>query len=415
MVVDTLNDGGSLRWAHQLATLWLNAGAVVGFFSLKRGVEGPRPMLRPPAGASLTYGVTADRRFRWTFPRTLLRAVLTTAAADVVFAIGEVGLSLPFAYIVARLARRPFVVYVQSIPHNSHQSHLARRERPLWRYCLARADAVLCVSPNAAASATRLGVEPSKITVAPTGIDVDAARQRGLLPATGRKPGAVEPILVACGELYPHKGYDILIRALAKVHATGRPVRLILIGQGEEGPALKRLARDLGVSDRITFLGHVENPLPTIAQAAAFVHCARTEAVGLVLLEALALGVPTIAADCEAGGPRLVLAGGKFGHLVAPDSAQALADAICAHLDNPAHLADQASQAEAHLREHFLPERTAALILEVLTRLCGMEQPPPRNVPDNGIAATCATGPGTVAVSGSSLVRPQPTNASDGF
>jgi glycosyltransferase involved in cell wall biosynthesis len=253
---------------------------------------------------------------------------------------------------------------------------------------LARADAVLCVSPNTAASAARLGVNPSKITIAPTGIDVDAARQRGLLSAAGRRPDATEPVLVACGELYPHKAYDILIRAIARVRASGRPVRLILIGEGGEGPALRRLTHDLGMSDSVTFLGHIENPLPNIARAAAFVHCARTEAVGLVLLEALALGVPTIAADCEAGGPRLVLADGKFGHLVAPDSPQALADAICAHLDNPAHLAHQASEAEAHLRTHFLPGRTAALILDVLTRLCGMEQPPLKNMPDNGTTGT---------------------------
>jgi hypothetical protein len=83
-----------------------------------------------------------------------------------------------------------------------------------------------------------------------------------------------------------------------------------------------------------------------------------------------------------------------------------MADAICAHLDNPEHLAHQAGQAEAHLREHFLPARTAALVLDVLTQLCGMEQPPPRYVPDNGITGAAVTGSGTVAVPGSSVAGP---------
>ena len=98
-------------------------------------------------------------------------------------------------------------------------------------------------------------------------------------------------------------------------------------------------------------------------------HCAGTEAVGLVLLEAHALGVPTIAADCAAGGPDLVLDGGKFGRLVAPGSIAELADAICAHLDDPAQLAYQAREADGYLREQFLPSRSAAIILDLLTRL----------------------------------------------
>ena len=121
------------------------------------------------------------------------------AAADIVLALGEAGLSLPFAYIVARLARRRFVIYAQGIPDHSHEAHLSRRQRPLWRYCQARADAVVCVSPVAAASAMRLGVKSSRITIAYTGIDVDAVRQAGFHAEIGHSPGPAAPTLVACG------------------------------------------------------------------------------------------------------------------------------------------------------------------------------------------------------------------------
>ena len=62
--VDTLADGGSLRWGHHLSKLWLEAGAAVNYFSLKLGSDRPRPLLPPPVGASVIYGATAVRRFR---------------------------------------------------------------------------------------------------------------------------------------------------------------------------------------------------------------------------------------------------------------------------------------------------------------------------------------------------------------
>jgi glycosyltransferase involved in cell wall biosynthesis len=124
------------------------------------------------------------------------------------------------------------------------------------------------------------------------------------------------------------------------------------------------------VSDAVIFLGQLEDPLPEIAGADAFVHSARVEAVGLVLLEAIALGVPTIAADCAGGGPRMVLDGGRLGRLVEPESASALADAICAHLDNPAELQLSVRDGPSYLRERFLPEKTAAIGRAVLSGAC---------------------------------------------
>ena len=97
------------------------------------GPDRPRPLLPPPVGASVIYGATAVRRFRWTLATASRRGVRAAAAADIVLVLGEAGLSLPFAYIVARLARRRFVIYAQGIPYHSHEAHLSRRQRPLWR------------------------------------------------------------------------------------------------------------------------------------------------------------------------------------------------------------------------------------------------------------------------------------------
>ncbi|MGK5173611.1 glycosyltransferase [Geodermatophilus sp. CPCC 205761] len=377
IVVDTLTDNGGLRWVHKLAGLWLDAGWSVGYLSLKAGIDG-RPPLMPPAGTSLTYGDTVVRRFRNGIPRALVRSVRAVASADAVLAVSEVGLALPWSYAMARLLRRPFAVYVQNIPERSHDIHLRQRDRPLWRHCLVRADAVLCVSSAGAESAARMGVEPSRITVAPTGIDVDAVRRLGSVAGTGGTARTADS-LVACGELFHRKGFDLLIRALAVVRSSGRDVRLTIIGQGEEGPELQRLVHDLGLSDAVTFAGHVPNSLPEIAGATAFVHCARVEGVPQVLLEALALGVPTIATDCDGGGPSMILGGGKYGRLVEPESVPAVAEAITAHLADPSQLARQAAEGEAHLRERFSPARTATIVLDVLDRLCRARARPRRS------------------------------------
>jgi glycosyltransferase involved in cell wall biosynthesis len=383
VVNDSLNDNGSLRWALQLSELWLEAGWSIVYFTLKSRVRGKPPPI--PEGLSLVYGDTQGSRYRKAMPKMLLRAIRAAAASDVVLVCSEVPLSLPFAFLTSRVARRPFVVYIQSIPEHSQKIHVPGLLRPIWRHCLVHADAVLCVSPASARSAERLGVQPARITVARTGVDVEAIQRRGLDERASTAPGDEDtPRLVACGELHPHKGYDILVRALATVKRTGRRVRMVLIGRGPELPALVRLASDLDVSDAILFRGHVEDPLPEIASSDGFVHSGRVEAVGLVLLEALALGVPTIAADCEAGGPRMVLAGGRLGRLVEPESVTALADAICAHLDDPADLTGKARDGAAYLSEHFAPARTAAICREVMTNVSlanASLADPRRNIP----------------------------------
>jgi glycosyltransferase involved in cell wall biosynthesis len=356
----------------EVSKLWLEANWSVVYFSLKARFDGKPISL--PTGSTSIYGDATGARYRKALPKMLFRSLRAATASDVVLVCSETGLAMPFAYLTARATGRPFVVYVQCIPEHAYEVRLRPQLRPIWRHCLVHADAVLCVSPASAKSAARLGVAPPRITVASTGIDVDAAQQRAGIDAPLEAARNEPPRIVACGELEVHKGCDILIRALASVRRTGRHVTLTVLGRGPERAALERLAHDLGVSDAIAFLGHVDNPLPEIARADAFVHSARVDAAPLVLLEALALGVPTIAADCEAGGPRMILDGGRLGRLVEPESFSALADAICAHLDNPADLSARARGAAAHLRGHFAPARTAAICRAVMTHVCESRQ-----------------------------------------
>ena len=103
--------------------------------------------------------------------------------------------------------------------------------------------------------------------------------------------------------------------------------RLAILGEGPEREALATLAGELGVSERLIMPGHVAEPAPWFAHAAAFALSSRWEGFGHVLVEAMACGAPVVAFDCP-HGPADIVEDGKTGILVPPQDAHALARAL---------------------------------------------------------------------------------------
>ena len=155
------------------------------------------------------------------------------------------------------------------------------------------------------------------------------------------------PLIVGCGPVSRHKGFDRTVLAVAELKKRGRAVCLAVVGPpGDDFDGVTQLVRSHDLSDRVTFVSGID-AVPLMARADVFVHAARYESVGLVILESLCLGTPVIAYDEEAGGPRLVLDEGRHGRLLPKDaSVHALADAIEEHLERPEDLRDRAKLAE---------------------------------------------------------------------
>jgi glycosyltransferase involved in cell wall biosynthesis len=128
------------------------------------------------------------------------------------------------------------------------------------------------------------------------------------------------------GRLIGTKGFDLLIRAFARVRQVV-DCRLIILGEGKERRSLLALAGEVGVAESVDLPGHVANPYAWISRARLFVLASRWEGSPNVVIEALGLGVPVVSTDCP-GGVRELLQDGRCGTLVALDDEAMLAQAI---------------------------------------------------------------------------------------
>lgn len=142
------------------------------------------------------------------------------------------------------------------------------------------------------------------------------------------------PALITIGMLGFQKGHDILLRAFQRIVDRGYPHNLIIVGGGKGRDDLEALIRALDLEGRVHLTGYVGNPYPLLRRADLFVLSSRFEGFAIVLAEAMALGVPIVSTDCNAG-PREVLADGRCGLLVPVDDPEALARGIIEVLSNP--------------------------------------------------------------------------------
>jgi glycosyltransferase involved in cell wall biosynthesis len=139
------------------------------------------------------------------------------------------------------------------------------------------------------------------------------------------------PVILAVGRLTAQKDFSTLIKAFNKVRRI-RPVRLMILGEGEERLSLESLIKFFGMEHDIHLPGFIANPYPYMVRSSLFVLSSKWEGLPGVLIEALYCRIPVIATDCPSG-PREILAGGNFGQLVPVGNVDAIAMAITAALD----------------------------------------------------------------------------------
>lgn len=230
-----------------------------------------------------------------------------------------------------RLAGRPLVVTV----HGSDVLVLPDRFprlAPVLRRVLHGADHVIAVSRFLRDRIVdRFGVPPERITVQSAGIDTRVFRPGAPGAEAVRERYGGQPLVVFAGNLIRQKGVDILVRAFARVRERLGSGHLVLVGPSVDEAyqdLLRARVASLGLDGHVTFAG----PRPP-AEVAAFMAAADVfvlpsleEGLGLVVLEALACGVPVVGS--RVGGIPEIVQDGDYGLLVPPGDVNALAGAI---------------------------------------------------------------------------------------
>jgi glycosyltransferase involved in cell wall biosynthesis len=171
-------------------------------------------------------------------------------------------------------------------------------------------------------------------------------------------------VLAFTGRLVPHKGVDVILRALRELP---KDVALLAVGHGPRLDDLRSLARRLGVESRVRFCTDVtDDELPLYLRAAdlfVFPSQNRLEGFGLVVAEAMASGLPVIIADMP--GVREVIEPGREGLLVEPLIARDLVDRIQELLDDPARRRAMGIAARTRAEERYSLEQVARRLLTV--------------------------------------------------
>jgi len=232
------------------------------------------------------------------------------------------------ANLLARIARLIYKVPVLiSTAHSINEG--GRRRELAYRLTDPLTDLTTNVSQAAVERYIQVGAAPKdKIKFMPNGIDIcrfkpDRLAGRGLRHELGINNAFV---WLAVGRFEAAKDYPNMLRAFRVVAAKRLDATLLLVGQGSLLEEVKKLAGELGLEDKVRFLG-VRRDIPELMNAAdAFVLSSRWEGFGLVLAEAMACQLPVVAAD--SGGPREILHGGSLGFLVPPGDSNSLAKAM---------------------------------------------------------------------------------------
>jgi glycosyltransferase involved in cell wall biosynthesis len=341
------------RGPRAVASWARGAGALVKPWELDGIPIAPATFVSPPRPYS--YGVwghwlapslarALDRlRARWPFDLVHAHSVTPPgyAAARWIADRGGVGLAIS--------THGPDVISVHARSRWAGQA---------TRVALDTADVVIANSSWAAARCEAIAGHALPTEVVHLGAD---------LPATvaGRHP---RPTIVTLGHIVARKRHAVVLHALAALPQDTRPDYLV-IGDGPGRASLERLALRLGVAERLHMAGQLdhERALAELARCQLFVMPSVEEPFGVAYVEAMAAGLPAIAARGE-GGPEDIAAAGAGIVLVPADDHRALADAIATELGDPARLAAQGAAARETVARNFTWARCGQLTVAAYER-----------------------------------------------
>lgn len=251
--------------------------------------------------------------------------------------------ALPVTYLVARLRRKPFILWTGIWSRLKTTFH--RLAFPFIRYLCRHADAVVVYGEHVKGYLVTEGVPADRIFVAAHAVNnavyghpVSEEEKAALRSQLGIGPE--KKVVLYLGRLEKAKGLSYLLEAIASLNRDD--VVLLIAGEGSEKASLERLVAEKGLTDRVRFVGHVppEDTVPYYAVGWVYVLPSITTRVfkepwGLVVNEAFNQGLPVIATDAVGAVAGGLLQDGVNGMVVPERDQQGLARALQRILDDP--------------------------------------------------------------------------------
>ncbi len=365
--------GGHEMYAHEIARRLVRDGHAVDVITGSRSDHMPGEPVPAPGGEDILNGVHVYRAHRAGVTRGMLWRMARLGRAhkyDVVHSIGE-GVVSQVATVGKGVWHWPHLITIQGgiLQRGFRPGMRERLDRAAIGFSLRHASRVHAISRTLADAASALGAR--HIAVIPNG--VDEAVFRPLDRATLRQKHGVSPeqkVVVVVSRLIPRKGIAYAVRAVAQATKTHPGLRLIIIGEGPQRQELEKLIKSLDLDGRVRMTGWVpHDQLPEyLSMADLFISTPDFEGLGIVFIEALASGVPTIGSNV--GGILDVIEDGRNGLLVAPGDLPALASAMTRLLADEElrrrFTQEGLATVQAKFRWESVYEQTAAIYQDML-------------------------------------------------
>ena len=296
LAIFTLQGNGAERFALTLAKGLVDAGHEAHIVYFKNIIDLPIP-------ENIQLHFFDYQKYR-VIPK-FMRTGFAARAFDkfVLKNIGTPDLVLSNLYPVDFILAHSQLPNVHFVIHNTTSQEYAKQITPQFIEQLKKtylAKSCIGVSEGVTRDFRLLFGEKSQIKTIYNPIDVDT-----ILQTANEFIPEYQDYIVHVGKFKQQKRHDILIKAYAKANV---PQKLVLVGTGELMEVSRKLVKELNIEEKVIFAGFQRNPYPFIKHAKLMVLSSDYEGLGLVILEAVALGTPVISTDCPSGPSEILSA-----------------------------------------------------------------------------------------------------------